>query len=111
MNIPGLPEGVEVIRIGIAGPEDFEIVGTAEPGVHLITKGARAGSMSQIIVRPAPGYQFLWNLRSLSFDAVKTFEAPAIMERTVKFSVTNQRDLDAVNDALDRIKALPGYIG
>lgn len=111
MNIPGLPEGVECVRIGIAEPEDFEIVGTVDPTVQAITKGARAGSMSQVIVRPAKGFDFLWNIRTLSFDVVKVFEAPAAMERTVKFSVTNQRDLDAVNAALEQLKSLPGYVG
>lgn len=103
-EIKGLPEGVTCVRIGIATPDEYEIYGDE------ITKGARAGSITQIIVEPAPGWMFWYDIRSLSFRPVKKLAAPTSVTASVKFTVENQRDLDTVNGFLDRAREIPGFV-
>ena len=52
--IPGLPAGVKIVRIGLAGPNDYEFMG------NKIYKGPRSGS--QVIVTPNEGYEFAFGI-------------------------------------------------
>ena len=108
IQIPGLPEGVEAVRFGIAGPEDFEVTMGESCGIQ-ITKGVRQGTTTQVIVKPSPGYEFKYDIRSLTFRAVKKLDNPVEITRTVKFIVTNALDQGIVEDRLDALKDLPGY--
>jgi hypothetical protein len=107
--IPGLPDGVVCVRIGMAEPEEYEL--TRANGDHEITKGPRAGSMSQIIVEPAPDWEFVFEMRSLTFRPVKKLAAPVEITTTVTFRVTNQVDQDRVHDGLKMMTQWPGFVG
>lgn len=110
IQIPGLPEGVECVRIGTATADDYEItnsVHTDDP--PSITKGPRIGSATQIIVRPAAGWEFRFDIRTLSFRLVKKLDTPLEITRTVKFVVSNALDQGIVEDRLDSLKDLPGW--
>jgi spore coat polysaccharide biosynthesis protein SpsF (cytidylyltransferase family) len=66
--------------------------------------------MSQFIVQPAKGYAFIFDIRSADFQVTKLLEPAVVIQRTIRLTVTTQRDLDAINAALDRLKELPGYV-
>lgn len=101
--IKGLPEGVELVRLGTAGDEDYELVG------EQIFKGPRAGAASGVIVQPAQGYIFRVDIRSLSFVPVKMIP---ITKRTftVEFAVDNELDLRLILDRVDKLKDIPGFV-
>src|SRR5579872_7466363 len=70
-----LPEGVVLVDFRPATGEDFEIVN--EQDIHSnwvkrIHQGPRAGAASGVIVEPAPGYSFRYNVRTFSYDIVKS---------------------------------------
>lgn len=109
LSIPGLPEGVTCAKIGIATPDEYELTRSAT-GECEITKGQRFGSASQIIVEPAGGYEFLYDIRSLTFRPVKKFVRPQDVQAAVKFTVTNQVQMDLVQDRLTALKELPGFV-
>lgn len=109
ISIPGLPEGVVCTKIGIADPDEYEL--TRSPmGDADITKGPRAGSGAQIIVEPADGYEMLYDIRSLTFRPVKKLVRPLDVVATVKFTVTNQVQMDLVQARLTALKELPGFV-
>jgi hypothetical protein len=110
LAIPGLPDGVVCTKIGIATPDEFELTRSPTGDVE-ITKGPRAGSGQQIIVEPSPDFEFLYDLRSLTFRPVKKLAKPMDLETTVKFTVTNQVQMDLIQDRLAALKELPGFQG
>ncbi len=107
---------MELVKIGVAGEEDFELVGS------LLLKGARPGAASGVIVKPAEGYSFQPAMRaditSLelrpgmagTYMAVKQNPAPIEITATIKFSVANTFDQKVVEDTLAALKGLPGFI-
>jgi hypothetical protein len=109
LSIPGLPEGVVCTKIGIASPDEYELTRSAT-GECEISKGQRFGSASQIIVEPALGFEFLYDIRSLTFRPVKKFVKPQDVEASVKFTVTNQVQMDLIQDRLTALKELPGFV-
>jgi hypothetical protein len=115
MNIPGLPEGVDAVRIGVCGSEEFEVIGTMDPSVRLLVKGPRTGSTSQIVVKPSAGWKFIparspsADYSDGSFAAVKLLAAPATITATVRFKVETVQEQATVNAALERLKELPGF--
>lgn len=67
VTIPGLPEGVTVVRFGYAQSDDFFI---AEGEIRRV--GPRKGmAIKGLIVRPAPGYHFAFHAERNSFAAEK----------------------------------------
>jgi hypothetical protein len=108
LSIPGLPEGVVCTKIGIAEPDEFEL--TSSNGLHEITKGQRFGSVSQIIVEPAPGFEFVFDIRSLTFRPVKKLAAPVDIETTIKFHVTNEVDQERIQEGLRMMTQWPGFV-
>lgn len=58
--IPGLPTGARIVRIGLAGQNDYELYGSK------IVKGPRSGS--QVIVAPVAGYEFAFDIASNSYS-------------------------------------------
>lgn len=101
--IKGLPEGVEVVRIGLAGEDDYELVGDK------ISKGRRMGAASGVIVKPLEGYSFRFNILDLNYIAVKTF-APLNIKATASFTVTDSYDKQTVDSYLKRISDIPGFV-
>lgn len=63
IQIPGLPEGVLCARIGQCEDGEFELHGD-----H-IEKGARG--FSQIVVAPADGYEFVFDMATNHYACVK----------------------------------------
>ena len=113
--VAGMPEGTELVRIGVAGDDDFELVGP------LILKGKRAGAASGVIVRPAKDYTF----QPAKFFDMKTFQLvdgpkdsymPVMQEVskeitvTLKVSITNSFDEKVLSDTLAALKGLPGFV-
>jgi hypothetical protein len=104
----GLPAGVELVRIGLAEENDYEIVGNA------IYKGPRQLAASGVIVKPADGYtfeksKFDMNSYSDTYIVTKIID-PTTVKQTVTFTVANQADLDAVHSALEALKKLNGFV-
>lgn len=95
IQIPGQPEGIEVIRFGICGPDDYEL--TSEG----ISKGPRQGSTSQIIVKPAKGYKFVFDPAAYRIYAVMELNPPEEVKRTFTFTVHNTREREIANGLLD----------
>jgi hypothetical protein len=93
-SLPGLPEGIVAIRFDAAGPDDFEMYGDG------IQKGPRPGSHSQVIVRPAPGYTFLWDAAKGYYRCVKMLQAKKRI--TAVFEVLNSMEHES-------LKALLGH--
>ena len=102
--VKGLPEGVDLVRIGIAADEDYEIVGGK------IFKGPRAGAASGVIVQPAQGYMFHADIRDLSYFPVKIIP-PETVKATVTFTYSNSYDQEGVEKALKFLESIPGFVG
>ena len=111
--IKGLPDGVVLVRIGVATDDDYEITNHVDPvsreATAIIYKGPRAGAASGVIVAPAEGYVFRPNIKTMGYDPVKVFPAKTI-KATVEFSVSNSYDEQTVVLALEKLKQVPGFI-
>lgn len=101
MRIQGQPEGVEIIRIGIAKPDEFELIDG-----H-IEAGTREGSTSQVIVRPAPGWAFKFSIAAYALIPVKMLPAPIEVTYTVKFKVDCEQDAAGVDKFMEKLKECP----
>lgn len=121
MKIPGLPEGIEVTRIGIADANEYEVTNDpTNPDPPLITKGARPGSASQIVIRPAEGYAFkqkrIFDIRQFEwidqpfYDVVRVLKTPAEISGLFKFSVDTEEDRQMILKVFERLQATPGYV-
>src|ERR1700722_19218456 len=105
--VAGLPTGVELVRLGTASTEDYELVNDSN-GVH-IYKGPRVGAASGVIVQPADGYSFRFDIRSMAYFTVKNID-PKTITATVKFTVTNDYDQQSVEVLLERLKSMAGFV-
>lgn len=121
MKIAGLPEGVELVRFGIATADEFEVLNdTTTTDAPLLSRGPRAGSSAQVIVRPSEGWEFrrkraydikiLESLETPFFGPVKILAAPLEITATVTFRVESDQDHDGINLALAALKRLPGFV-
>ncbi len=102
-QIAGLPQGVELVRIGQAGDSDYELIG------KLIYKGTRALAASGIIVKPAEGYTFRYMIKDLAYAPVKMLPKTEIVA-TIKFSIEDSFDLQAIDDTLAAMKSMSGFV-
>lgn len=93
-SIPGLLPGCELVRFGSCGADEFE-----QFGDHLL-KGSRGGS--QIIVNPAPGYKFIFDIENNCYRPVKVFTQPKTFN--LDFTATSDDDMKT----LELIRKLPG---
>jgi hypothetical protein len=109
LSIPGLPEGVVCVRIGLADPTEFELTRNSA-GLEEITKGGRVDSLNQIVVEPSEGFEFSFDIRRLTFRPVKKLVRPMDVTAAVKFTVTNQVQFDLVQDRLAALKNVPGFV-
>ena len=110
IDIKGLPEGVLVAKVGIAGLEEYVL--THDGKSPIITQGPQPGSMSQVIVVPAPGWTFqkyfdIRNYRQI-FVPSKSVDLKTV---TVTFRVTNSFEANQVREAAEMLKGVPGYVG
>jgi hypothetical protein len=101
--VAGLPEGVSLVRIGVAGPEDFEIVG------GIIYRGPRIGAASGVIVQPAKGWTFRCDIKDMTYFPVKAID-PTTIKSTLTFVVTNSFDQANVHAAIEKLKSLTGFV-
>lgn len=110
MTIPGLPQGVELVRIGVAEAEDFEL--TSDAGAHAITKGPRAGSMAQVIVRPVAGWTFVpfFDARMYRQVFVPSQALAAPEETVLKFVATSTFEKEKIAQAVEAAKTVPGFV-
>lgn len=116
-SIKGLPEGVEFLELGVAGDNDFELVG------DLIFKGRRPNAASGVLVKPADGYTFQPSMKAdirnfvlvrgpeNSFMPVKQMAQALTVEATATFAFTNESDKDIAMAAIAELKGLPGFVG
>jgi hypothetical protein len=102
----GLPEGVQLLRIGAAEADDYELVSTG--GVIQIFKGPRVGAASGVIVVPAEGYSFRFDIKTYSYYVVKNLPPTEIHVELV-FNVTTDVDSKNIDLLIDRAKMLPGF--
>ncbi len=114
--VAGLPEGIDFLKFGVAGDDDFELVGT------FIYKGKRPGSASGVLVKPADGYTFQplqsFDIRAFklmdgppnTFMPVKQMQVPTMITATIKVAVKDSFEQKIVDDALAALKGLPGFL-
>jgi hypothetical protein len=115
-KIEGQPEGVEVIKFGISGPDDYELIGDR------IVKGVRPDASQQVLVKPANGYSFrperrfdpvsysIQPGRENTFMAVKEI-APVTIKALLTCTVSNEFDLSIIHQIMGALKNLPGFQG
>ncbi len=106
-QVAGLPEGVELVGLRAATADDYELV-RDDKGPHIL-KGPRAGAASGVIVKPADGYKFVFDLREYGFLAIKQI-APKNIVVTAKFTVDNVYDEETINGLIERMKSVPGFV-
>lgn len=94
-SIAGLLPGVECVRLGLCGPEEFSQIGDE-------IKKAQPGP--QVIVKPLEGYEFKYSIASNSYRAVRTLAAKRTF--TVSIEVATEEDLAHV----EACKRLPGVV-
>jgi hypothetical protein len=108
-TIKGLPEGVELVHIGLAQKGDFELINELNDSVSRIYPGPRAGASSGIVVKPAEGYAFVADVKNMCYRVAKKLPEPLTITARLRFVVENQMDADAINERLEQLKNLPGY--
>ena len=121
--IKGLPEGVKWTGDFLpATKDDYEIIST--PTGQVIYKGVRPGAPSGVKVEPEDGYVFVQIGHEMIFDPktnvpeagrpqfqpAKKLDPPKTTTITVKFSVNNQLDADALEAAIKGIPNMAGYV-
>lgn len=82
-KIAGLLAGCEFVRIGVCEPDEFEQHG------DVLWKGARG--TSQIVVKPAAGFEFQWDIASNAYLPVQMFVSPRRFQ--IKFEARTNVDM------------------
>lgn len=95
-SIAGLMPGVELVRLGQCGAEEFEQVGDD------LLKGPRGNS--QIVVKPAVGYEFRFEIASNSYRPVRVL--PAKRTFVIHLEASTQQDVAHI----EAIKRLPSVV-
>jgi hypothetical protein len=107
--IPGLPEGVECVRLGSPTPSDFYIEKYAT--CHQIKKPQPATVMfNAVVVAPADGYEFVYSAVENTYVAVKKLAQPVEILATVRFKATNAEDAKRIDEAIAALKQLAGFV-
>jgi hypothetical protein len=77
-NIPNLPLGVTVTKLRAScAPEEFELVGDHRE--HKIYKGGRPAGTARVIVEPAKGWRFAFDLTANCYRCAKE-DAPEMVK-------------------------------
>lgn len=95
LHIPGLLPGVEAVRLGVCGPNEFEQNGSR------ILKGARGSS--QVVVRPLDGWEFRFSISENCYRPVKVMQAKRAF--SVSLEASTEDDMRAI-DAIKRLSCL-----
>ncbi len=95
-DILGLLPGCELVRLGQCGPEEFEQHGEA------LYKGARFGS--HVVVRPAAGWEFRFDIENNCYAPSKLLPSPRVF--CVRVSARNEADVEAIS----RFKDNPRFL-
>ncbi|HLG97173.1 MAG TPA: hypothetical protein VKX49_12750 [Bryobacteraceae bacterium] len=96
MKIPGLPEGVDVVRFGVCGPEEFELVGEE------IYRGGRHHPVHHMIVQPEKGWEFVEvSAFNRMYKAVRMYDPPKKL--TVVFTCSHSGEMRAVEAAIKSV--------
>lgn len=93
-----------MVRIGIAGDDEYELIGDE------IHKGKRNDSMSQLIVKPAPGYEIKFDIIAYKIIVVKVIAEPVEVSYLVKFKFKTEQDKSATESVLGNMAQWPGYV-
>ncbi len=94
LKIDGLLPGVEAVRLGTCGADEFE-----QHGSRLV-KGPRGSS--QVVVKPLPGWEFVYSIRDNCYEPVQNL--PTKRAFTVLFEASTGNDM-AVIDALKNLSS------
>lgn len=92
MNLPGLPEGVEAVRLGITAPGEFGIDSTGT---------IRSHCWGGLIVKPSPGYEFRYDITVDAYRAVKVFPQPVRV--AVQFPANSDGDIAKIHEAAQKL--------
>ena len=95
MNLAGLLPGVEAVRLGTCDATEFAQIGD---------QVFKAPAGQQVIVKPAPGYDFKFSITENCYRPVRTLAAKRTF--TVCVECGTQEDIDH----LDSVKRLPGVV-
>lgn len=99
VQIEGLPEGMEALRVG-----------KALCGEYVFHEGGAYGPVFEnstiygLVLAPAPGYEFVYDVATDHNLAIKKLDTPKTLHAT--FLVTNTRDEQAVRQ---HVLKLPGF--
>ncbi len=96
MNLPGLPEGVEAVRWGKHGKGEFFACGKG-----IFGQDSGLTDEPDLVVRPAPGYEFRYDVTRDAYRAVKVFPQPVRV--AVQFKVNSESDLSSVREAVQKL--------
>jgi hypothetical protein len=91
-----LPEGIRLDHFGPGRPEEFELFDGR------IIQGNVRSSNSKFIVKPAPGYKFIYNMMDDGYVAVKTFEVP--IKISIEISIEDSRQNALVKNAIENLQ-------
>ncbi len=119
--IEGLPEGIEVVRIGNPRPGDIEILRHEEEFYYQTALDRGHTSTAQVIVKAIEGYELRpkrqFDIRTYesveiqgAFTLVKILDEPQEIVATLKFRCETQQDADAIEERLADVRRLPGYV-
>jgi hypothetical protein len=107
--VEGLPEGVDLVRIGLPKENEYYILNSTEgPCVY---QGQHANMAGAVVVKASEGYTFRANIRTGGYDVVKLLPKPLEITATMTFSVNNSYDQDTVKAFLEKAKHVPGFTG
>ena len=101
LTIPGLPEGVELVRVGEPAVGEY----VWDRGIYGPIGSGDASGDRCLIVRPAAGYRFEYDITMDRNDAVKLLAAPKRLQ--ANFSVASAAELAQVRKTLPK---LPGFV-
>jgi hypothetical protein len=91
-QIEGLPEGVEVIRFGLPGPEDFTIIKNHDGDIYY-QKGSSPPT-SCVAVRAINGFEFVYDPPNSCYRLDKSLDKPEAITKTFTVTVQTQRQKD-----------------
>jgi hypothetical protein len=105
--VEGLPEGVDLVRIGL--PKDAEFYILSDHNGPCVYQGQHANMAGAVVVKASEGYTFRANIRTGGYDVVKLLPKPLEIAATLKFTVNNSYDEATVRAYLDKAKQVPGF--
>ena len=100
MKLDGLPEGVEAVRVGEAKPGEFVFIDDGE----IYGPASENRPFSGLVVGPAEGYEFAYNIGHNSHVPVKRYDTPKVFQAA--FTVTTAPQEQALRQLLAKCPGL-----